>query len=128
MSSVLLDTHVLLWWYNGGSLLSLKARKMVGDPARQVFVSAVSAWEIATKFRSGKLDDGGLVARFHSAMEENHFRELQVSVSHAIRAGLLEGSHRDPFDRMLAAQAQIENIPIISNDKALDEFSVLRIW
>ncbi|MGH9744451.1 MAG: type II toxin-antitoxin system VapC family toxin, partial [Candidatus Acidiferrum sp.] len=93
-----------------------------------VLVSAASAWEIATKFRAGKLDDGGLVADFHSAMQQNNFVELQVSVSHAIRAGLLEGAHKDPFDRMLAAQAQIEDLPIISNDKAFDTLSVRRIW
>jgi PIN domain nuclease of toxin-antitoxin system len=61
-------------------------------------------------------------------MEQNHFAELPVSVSHALRAGLLKGSHKDPFDRMLAAQAQIEDVPIISNDKAFDQLAVRRVW
>jgi PIN domain nuclease of toxin-antitoxin system len=128
MNEVLLDTHVLLWWLQGGSNLSLRARTIVVDPAAKVLVSAASAWEIAIKFKAGKLDAGGLVARFHSILEENRFVELPVSVTHAIRAGLLEGIHKDPFDRMLVAQAQVENVPIVSNDKVFDRFSVRRVW
>ena len=128
MNAVLLDTHVLLWWLQGGSNLSSQARTIVLDPAVTALVSAVSAWEIAIKFKAGKLDAGGLVARFHSVLEENRFVELPVSVTPAIRAGLLEGFHKDPFDRMLIAQAQVENVPIISNDKVFDRFTVRRVW
>jgi PIN domain nuclease of toxin-antitoxin system len=128
MNAVLLDTHVLLWWLQGGSNLSSQARTIVSDPATKALVSAASAWEIAIKFKAGKLDAGGLVARFHSILEVNRFLELPVSATHAIKAGLLEGSHRDPFDRMLVAQAQIENVPIVSNDKMFDRFSVRRLW
>ena len=80
------------------------------------------------KCKAGKLDAGGLVARFHSILEENRFVELPISAMHAIRAGLLEGSHKDPFDRMLVAQAQVEEVPIISNDKVFDRFSIRRVW
>jgi PIN domain nuclease of toxin-antitoxin system len=128
MNKVLLDTHVLLWWLQGGSNLSARARTIVLDPAAKALVSAASAWEIAIKFKAGKLDAGGLVARFHSILDENRFVELPVSATHAIRAGLLEGSHKDPFDRMLIAQAQVENVPIVSNDKVFDRFSVRRLW
>ena len=128
MNGVLLDTHVLLWWLQGGGNLSAKARDLIVDPAVQALCSAASAWEIAIKSRAGKLDDGGLLSRFHSTMDSHHFVELQISSAHAIRAGLLKGSHKDPFDRMLAAQAQIENLPILSNDKALDGCAIRRIW
>jgi PIN domain nuclease of toxin-antitoxin system len=128
MNKVLLDTHVLLWWLQGGSNLSARARTIVLNPAAKALVSAASAWEIAIKFKAGKLDAGGLVARFHSILDENRFVELPVSATHAIRAGLLEGSHKDPFDRMLIAQAQVENVPIVSNDKVFDRFSVRRLW
>jgi len=128
MNAVLLDTHILLWWLQGGSKLSLKARTIILDTEAKVLVSAASAWEIAIKVKAGKLDAGGLVARFHSVLDDNRFIELPVTATHALRAGLLEGSHRDPFDRMLIAQAQVEDMPIISNDKAFDEFSVRRVW
>jgi PIN domain nuclease of toxin-antitoxin system len=128
MNAVLLDTHVLLWWLQGGRNLSSKARAIVLDPAAKALVSAASAWEIAIKFKAGKLDAGGLVSRFHSVLDENRFVELPVSAAHAIKAGLLEGSHKDPFDRMLIAQAQVENVPIVSNDKVFDRFSVRRVW
>lgn len=128
MNAVLLDTHVLLWWLQGGRSLSSQARTIVLDPATTALVSAASAWEIAIKFKAGKLDAGVLVARFHSILEENRFVELPVSATHAIKAGLLEGSHKDPFDRVLVAQAQVENVRIVSNDKAFDRFAVRRVW
>ena len=128
MNAALLDTHVLLWWLQGGRNLSLQARTIVGDSETKLLVSAASAWEIAIKFKAGKLDAGGLVARFHAILEENHFMELPISATHAIRAGLLQDSHKDPFDRMLIAQAQLEKIPIVSNDKVFDRFSIRRLW
>ena len=128
MKAVLLDTHVLLWWLQGSNKLSMQARNLIVDPAVRVSVSAASAWEIAIKFKAGKLDDGGLLARFHLAMDQYRFVELQVSVAHAVRAGLLKGAHKDPFDRMLAAQALVEDVPILSNDRVLDQFSVQRLW
>jgi len=78
--------------------------------------------------QSWKLDAGGLVARFHSILDDHRFIELPVTAAHALRAGLLEGSHRDPFNRMLITQSQVQDMPIISNDKAFDEFSVCRVW
>ncbi len=92
-------------------------------------VSAASAWEIATKVRLGKLPEAAeLAADFAGYLAREGFEAFPVSVEHAVRAGLLPGPHKDPFDRMLIAQAQAENIPIISNNAAFDDYRVHRIW
>lgn len=92
-------------------------------------VSAASAWEIAVKYKAGKLDAApALISRFQAAFEEEPFVELPITVAHAIHAGLLEGSHRDPFDRMLIAQARIESVPVVSTDRCFDDFKVARLW
>ena len=126
---VLLDTHALLWWLNDNSALPQTARKVIGREGNEVLVSAASAWEIATKVRLGRLESGAdLVRDFVGYMDQEHFGQLPVSVEHATRAGLLPGPHKDPFDRMLIAQAQAENLPIVSNDAALDGYGVRRVW
>lgn len=94
-----------------------------------MIISAASAWEIATKVHLGKLPTAvDLVADFMGQAEREGFQLLAVSVEHAIRGGLLPGPHKDPFDRMLIAQAQAENLPIISNEVAFDAYGVRRIW
>ena len=94
-----------------------------------MLVSAASAWEIATKVRLGRLESGTDLARdFAGYLMRARFEQLAVSVEHAVRAGLLPGPHKDPFDRMLIAQAQAENVPILSNDTALDGYGVRRLW
>jgi PIN domain nuclease of toxin-antitoxin system len=125
---VLLDTPVLLWWLGGESKLSRRARRAIQNQETTVLVSAASAWEIAIKTKAGKLDAGPLVANFHNELVQEGFSELPISSDHAIRAGLLEGPHKDPFDRMLAAQAQAENLAVISKDCIFDAFGVRRIW
>jgi PIN domain nuclease of toxin-antitoxin system len=125
---VLLDTPVLLWWLGGESKLSRRARRAIQNQETTVLVSAASAWEIAIKTKAGKLDAGPLVANFHNELVQEGFSELPISSDHAIRAGLLEGPHKDPFDRMLAAQAQAENLAVISKDSFFDAFGVRRIW
>ena len=126
---VLLDTHALLWWLNDNLALSNSARKVIAREGNEVLVSAASAWEIATKVRLGKLPTGADLARdLVACLNRQRFGQLAVSVEHATRAGLLEGKHRDPFDRMLIAQAQAEGIPLVSNDTALDGYGVKRIW
>jgi PIN domain nuclease of toxin-antitoxin system len=88
-----------------------------------------SAWEIAIKYKAGKLDAAAsLIRRFASAMEQDHFVELPVSWKHAFTAGLLETKHKDPFDRVLIAQAQIEDLPIVSTDSRFDDYQLHRIW
>ena len=92
-------------------------------------VSAVSAWEIATKVRLGRLPAAAdLVQDFVADLARQRIRILDVSADHGIRAGSLPGPHRDPFDRMLIAQALAENVPLVSNDRALDGYGVKRLW
>jgi PIN domain nuclease of toxin-antitoxin system len=125
----LLDTHTLLWWLADSPLLTKPARKILAEAKNSIFVSAASAWEIATKVRLGKLPTAAdLVADFLRQLEQEGFEMLPISGDHAIRAGLLPGSHKDPFDRMLIAQAQAENLAIVSNEVVFDSYGVRRIW
>ena len=102
---------------------------MIANGGNELLVSAASAWEIATKIRLGKLATGlELVSDFGHYLSQLGCEELPISVDHAIRAGRLSGEHRDPFDRMLIAQAQAENLPIVSNDRVFDLYGVERIW
>ena len=92
-------------------------------------MSAASAWEIATKFRIGKLPQAAeLSLHFDALILQESFEPLPISSAHAARAGLLPGPHRDPFDRMLIAQSQAENLPIISNDTVFDTYKLRRLW
>jgi PIN domain nuclease of toxin-antitoxin system len=125
----LLDTHALLWAFNGDPSLSSRARRVIEDGSNEILVSAASAWEIATKARLGKLRTGEvLVNDFERYLARLGFDPLPISVAQAVSAGGLPGDHRDPFDRMLISQAQIENLPIISNDRIFDTYHVQRIW
>ena len=125
---LLLDTHTLLWWLADNPALSAKAHNAIAETDNTILVSAVSAWEIAIKFQSGKLPNvAHLLSDFSSFIQREQFEQLLITVDHSIRAGLLPG-HKDPFDRMLIAQAQAENVPIISNDAAFDQYGVRRIW
>jgi len=125
---LLLDTHVLIWWFNDPSKLSPRASSLLRSPANSVLVSAASAWELAIKVNLGKLDALPLVSELSRYTEEEGFTELPINLEHAVRAGLLPRYHRDPFDRLLVAQAQSLNIPILSSDKVLDQYDVKRLW
>jgi len=126
---LLLDTHALLWWLSDEPALSASARKLIARASNTLLVSAASAWEIATKVRLGKLPDAAdLVADFGGYLARERFESLPITVEHALRAGLLPGPHKDPFDRMLIAQAIAENIPILSADVAFDSYKVRRLW
>lgn len=125
----LLDTHALLWWLSDDPALSKPARKFIAETKNTVIVSAASAWEIATKVRLGKLATAAeLAADFVGIVGREGFELLPISPDHAIRAGLLPGPHKDPFDRMLIAQAQAEGIPIVTNELVFDAYGVRRIW
>ena len=125
----LLDTHALLWWLSDDPALTRAVRKIIADTKNTLVVSAASAWEIATKVRLGKLPTGAnLAADFTGYIEREQFQLLSISVEHTLRAGLLPGSHRDPFDRMLIAQAQAENLPILSKEVIFDAYGLRRIW
>ncbi|MGC9291722.1 MAG: type II toxin-antitoxin system VapC family toxin [Acidobacteriaceae bacterium] len=126
---VLLDTHALLWWLSDDDALPATARNWMAEVQNTVLVSAASAWEIATKVRLGRLPGAtDLAADFTGLMHREGFTPLPVSVEHGVRAGLLPGPHKDPFDRMLIAQAQAEGIPILSSELAFDSYGVRRIW
>ena len=125
---VLLDTHVLFFWALGSPRLSQRARRRIGDPSTEVLVSAASAWEIATKHRLGKLPGVETLLRdLDDVLTSQGFCALPISVEHARRAGLLTHPHKDPFDRMLAAQALTEDVPLVSLDSIFDEMGVERI-
>jgi PIN domain nuclease of toxin-antitoxin system len=127
---LLLDTHTFLWWVFADPRLSRRARTAIEDDVEnQIFVSAASAWEIATKYRIGKLPDAAVVAGdVAGAIAEEGFNELSVSVRHAERAGGLVGHHQDPFDRMLIAQAMLDDLGLVSNERAFDVYGVKRVW
>jgi PIN domain nuclease of toxin-antitoxin system len=126
---LLLDTHAFLWWLAGHPSLSKRARTEIDSSGSDVFVSAASAWEIATKYRLGKLPEADLVALdVTSTIESQQFTSLAVSVRHGQAAGALPGSHRDPFDRMLVAQAMLEDLTLVSNERAFDVYGVKRLW
>ncbi|HEX4602782.1 MAG TPA: type II toxin-antitoxin system VapC family toxin [Candidatus Angelobacter sp.] len=126
---LLIDTHALLWWLADDPALPASARKHLAKTGNSVLVSSASAWEIATKFRIGKLPDAGdLLADFAGYLARERLEGLAISTDHAVRAGLLPGPHKDPFDRMLIAQAQAENLPILSNDAAFDAYRIRRLW
>lgn len=125
----LLDTHALLWWLSDDPVLSKRARSFIADTGNHLIVSAASAWEIATKVRLGKLSAAtDLCAGFVEQLEREGFESLPISPDHAVRAGLLPGPHKDPFDRMLVAQAQAENVSIVSIDSVFDTYGLRRIW
>lgn len=126
---ILLDTHVLLWWLAGDSQLPPRLRRTIGDEENIVLVSAASAWEIATKVRLGKLPSAAdLASDIGSAVVSQGFVALPVTIAHAQRAGGLPGAHRDPFDRMLIAQSQIEDAPLASNETLFDSYGINRLW
>jgi PIN domain nuclease of toxin-antitoxin system len=126
---LLLDTHALLWWLDGDTQLSRKVRRLIADTGNDVYVSAVSACEIATKARLGKLPQAlGVAHRLAQVVAEQGFRTLDITIEHGQRAGSLASEHRDLFDRMLAAQAQLSGMPIATRDPHFAALSVEIIW
>ncbi|MFQ5381919.1 MAG: type II toxin-antitoxin system VapC family toxin [Dehalococcoidia bacterium] len=125
----LLDTHTLLWWLFDDPRLSETARGLLMDRSNDVRVSSASAWEISTKYRLGRLDSAApLVRDMAGWMARAGFAELAITIAHAQKAGSWPQPHRDPFDRMLAAQSVIEDIPIVGRDRALLQFGVVPLW
>lgn len=126
---VLLDTHVLLWATLAPASLTRKASKIIANPSNVILVSAASAWEIATKVRLGRLPGAERLEReFLDAMEGANYTLVSISAEVALRAGRFTSDHRDPFDRVIAAQALHDDIPVLSSDEKLDTFLVQRIW
>jgi len=126
---LLIDTHALLWWLSDDPSLSGVARKAMAETSNVLLVSAASAWEIATKVRLGRLPGAAeLAADFQGFMLREGFTTLDITADHGIRAGLLPGPHKDPFDRMLISQAQAENVPIVTNERSFETYGVRRVW
>jgi PIN domain nuclease of toxin-antitoxin system len=125
---ILLDTNVLYWWLNYPNKLSADALAAMTSAANSLLVSAVVPWELAIKTNLGKIDGQTILSIWASKLAAEGFSELPIESAHAIRAGLLPLHHRDPFDRMLAAQAQVTGWPIISADRIFDYYGVRRIW
>jgi PIN domain nuclease of toxin-antitoxin system len=129
MMQVLVDTHAFLWAVTGDPRLPMRTQLLLASFENEVYVSAASAWEIATKYRLGKLPGAqGLAGDIAGSVERLGFHALAISLEHAERAGRLPGPNRDPFDRMLIAQSQAENLPLVSNEELFDSFSIERIW
>jgi PIN domain nuclease of toxin-antitoxin system len=126
---LLLDTHALIWWFLDDKRLSRKADLALADEGNTIFVSAASAWEIATKHRIGKLPGvTSLAADIGGAIAGQGFAALPIRLQHGQLAGALPGPHGDPFDRMLIAQALLENLLLVSNETLFDDFGVHRFW
>ncbi|HKX77952.1 MAG TPA: type II toxin-antitoxin system VapC family toxin [Novosphingobium sp.] len=129
MKGYLLDTHALIWWNADEGKLGAAARAVFEEADQPIFASAVNAFEIATKHRLGKLPVAhSLLQAYHASLNEAGFMELSIQTEHALRAGTLQIEHRDPFDRLLIAQALVENLTLLSNERLFDRFGVNRVW
>ena len=125
----LLDTHTLIWWWLGDSMLSARARSLLEAKSGAARVSAVSGIEIALKVAAGRLP--ALVEplrEFDTAVTDDGFRHLPITFDHAIKAGLMKSPHRDPFDRLIAAQALSEDLTVITRDRQIVEFGCKTLW
>lgn len=126
---ILLDTQAFLLWVSGSDRLTPRAAAAIEDPATEVFVSAASAWEIATKRAAGRLELEGPPEEYVLDRIRRHgFAPLDIGVGHALRAGNLPRHHADPFDRMLVAQGQLEDLPIVTGDPLIGLYDVVTIW
>ena len=127
--NLLLDTHVLIWWLGSLPMLSADARDVVADPGNEAFVSSASAFEIATKYRLGKLS---VAAAFVDGLDEHlrheGFKPVAISLPHALAAGRLPGPHKDPFDRILIAQARLEGFTVVTSDPIFQRYRVPVVW
>ena len=121
MKRLLLDTHVLLWWLSDDSQLGEASRQAIINPRNQIYVSAASTWEISIKKSTGKLS---APEDLDAIVEGEGFDKLPITLFHGEQAGLLPGHHKDPFDRMLVAQAQSEGLVIVTNDEKITQYNI----
>lgn len=127
--NVLLDTHVVLWWASAGSRLTQRARQVIEDGSTVALVGAASLYEIAIKSRIGRLElPAAAEAYVPQLLRRHRFGVLPVDEQHSLRAGSLALIHRDPWDRLLIAQAQLESLPIVTADPAIAQYDVETIW
>ena len=126
MRRLLLDTHAFLWWLADSRKLKPDARTAIAEPSALVHVSAATIWEIAIKARLGKVNPG--TKHVDEEIDANNFLELGISAHHAVSAGNLPLHHDDPFDRMLIAQARLEELTIVTHDRAFAAYKVPILW
>jgi len=126
--NLLIDTHALLWWLGSPELVPINATNVLANTEGRVYVSAVVAWEMAIKVNLRKLEAHEVVSDLRRILFDKGFYRLAITMDHALRAGVLPRHHNDPFDRMLVAQAQALNCPIVSADRVFDFYGVRRIW
>jgi PIN domain nuclease of toxin-antitoxin system len=125
----LLDTHALVWWLFDPPRLSRRAHDAIADPENVILVSAVSAFEVTNKYRIGKWEGiAPLALAFDKIIADLDFDIISIEARHASFAGLLAGEHRDPFDRLLAAQSQMEDVPIITVDEQIRTLGIETVW
>ena len=126
---VLLDTHAFLWWIDNDRRLSPQARTVMGEGSNRLFFSAASSWEMAIKARLGKLRVPGDLATFLTDhLVRNNVMTLSIHLSHTLQVYTLPDLHRDPFDRLLVAQSQLEQLPILTTDPLIKQYTVQTIW
>lgn len=126
---LLLDTHAFLWWVNDSPALSRRARTAIASERNECFLSHASCWEMAIKVANGKLTVPGETGRFiQEQLAVNRIRELPITLGHTVAAGALPFHHRDPFDRLLAAQALEEGLSMVSIDAIFRKYGVKRVW
>jgi PIN domain nuclease of toxin-antitoxin system len=127
---ILIDTHVMLWMLLDPANIPDETLELVRDPGTELLISAASAWEIGTKYRLGKLAEAHAVVHGYAGhLARLRATELPISAHHALTAGLLSWEHRDPFDRVIAAQALLESVPLVTTDRALATFPGIQvIW
>lgn len=126
---LLLDTHVVIWWFADHPQFPRRVRDLLESTDECIFVSAVCAFEMATKHRIGKLPQvAALLDRYAEHLADQGFTELPISSAHALQAGRLRFAHGDPFDRLLIAQAVAEGHSLVSNEELFDQTGVSRIW
>jgi PIN domain nuclease of toxin-antitoxin system len=125
----LLDTNALLWWLTDSEKLSKKARQVMSKAEHELYVSAATGWELATKVRIGKWDEARpLLQDLGARLAREYIEVLPIDMAAAVLAGSIVHAHRDPFDRMIAAQATLEKMPVVSSDEIFDELVARRIW
>jgi len=128
MASYLLDTHTALWYFNGDTRLSKTANKIIYDFSNPIYMSIVSAWEVAIKLNIGKLDIINNTADFLHDAENNKISILPIKLAHLSILETLPLIHRDPFDRLLIATALAEGMTLITDDENIKRYEVSQIW
>ena len=128
-SGYLLDSHALLWWWFEPERLSQAVHGVLTNPSNRILVSTASAWELSLKHHQGKLPElDQTITELPALLQADGFEALPISLAHALRAGGYDQPHRDPFDRMLAAQAELDDLVLLSADRMLASFPCKILW